>query len=76
VGAGITDDEAQKLGLPPGHYVPESIEEKIVAAVDNLIENTSRITIERAVENFRRKLGGHPSIDRVMRLHEEIVVIA
>ncbi len=76
VGAGITDDEAQKLGFPSGHYVPESIEEKIVAAVDNLIENTRRITIERAVENFRRKLDGHPSIDRIIRLHQEVFLTA
>jgi uncharacterized protein len=76
VGAGITDDEAQKLGLPPGHYVPESIEEKIVAAVDNLIENTRRISIERAIENFRCRLDEHPSINRIIRLHKEVFMIA
>jgi len=72
VGAGITYDEARRLRLPQGDYIPKSIEEKIVAAVDNLIEQTSRISIEQAVENFRRKLGDHPSVDRIRRLHAEV----
>lgn len=75
VGAGITDDEARRLGFPPGTYMPKSIEEKIVAAVDNLIEHTSRISIERAVENFHGKLGDHPSIDRIKRLHAEVFMV-
>jgi len=75
VGAGITDDEARRLRFPPGDYMPKSIEEKIVAAVDNLIEHTSRISIERAVENFHRKLGDHPSIDRIKRLHAEVFMV-
>jgi uncharacterized protein len=76
VGAGITDGEARRLRFPPGNYMPKSIEEKIVAAVDNLIEHTSRINIERAVENFHRKLGDHPSIDRIKRLHAEVFMVA
>jgi uncharacterized protein len=75
VGAGITDDEARRLSFPPGTYMPKSIEEKIVAAVDNLIEHTSRISIERAVENFHGKLGDHPSIDRIKRLHAEVFMM-
>ena len=36
VGAGITEKEAVRLCLPPGSYIPETLEEKIVAAADNL----------------------------------------
>jgi len=34
--AGITAEEAKKLGLPAKDYLPESLEEKIVSFADNL----------------------------------------
>jgi len=31
------------------------------------------VPIERTIEQFSRKLGGHhPAIDRIVRLHEEL----
>jgi uncharacterized protein len=72
VGAGITAKEAQRLRLPPGEYMPESIEEKIVAAVDNLIEGAKRVTIDKAEADFRDKLNGNPAAIRVRSLHEEV----
>ncbi len=38
IGGGITRSEAAKLGLPDKDYVPKTIEEKIVAYCDNLID--------------------------------------
>lgn len=35
--AGLKAEEAQKLGLPPKDYIPETIEEKIVSFADNLV---------------------------------------
>jgi len=34
VGAGITADEAERIGLPKGSYMPETLEEQIVAYAD------------------------------------------
>lgn len=72
VGAGISADEAASLGFPPGIYIPQTVEEKIVAAVDNLIEDTRRVDIDQAEAALRRKLGDHPAIARIRSLHEEV----
>ncbi len=74
VGAGITAEEAEKVGLPPVDFVPETIEEKIVACADNLIDGTERTKIEDAIEDLKDTLGEtHPSIKRAMTLHEEVM---
>ena len=74
MGAGITADEAEKIGLSEGIYVPEALEEKIVAYADKLIEGDRQIDIEVTVEKFVRELGGnHPALDRLRALHNEIV---
>jgi uncharacterized protein len=72
VGAGITPREAADLHLPPGDYVPETLEQKIVAAVDNLIEGTRRVSIEKAEAELQGKLKGHPAVARVRKLHNEV----
>ena len=72
VGAGITEKEAARLHLPPGNYMPETLEEKIVAAVDNLIEGTRRITIDKAEADFNAKLNGNPAAIRIRSLHDEV----
>ncbi|MCW4015702.1 MAG: TIGR00295 family protein [Candidatus Bathyarchaeota archaeon] len=73
IGGGIGADEAKKLGLPVKDYFPTTLEEKLVAYADKLIEGSHVVSIERTVEQFSKKLGkGHPAVDRVIRLHEEI----
>ncbi len=72
VGAGITEKEAVRLRLPPGNYIPETLEEKIVAAADNLIEGTQRITIDEAEADFHAKLNGNPAAIRIRSLHDEV----
>ncbi len=39
VGAGITAEEAEKLGLPKKNYIPETLEEKILAYTDKFLES-------------------------------------
>jgi uncharacterized protein len=39
VGAGITADEAEKLGLPKKDYIPETLEEKILTYADKFLES-------------------------------------
>ncbi len=73
VGAGITADEAAELGSPLGAYVPQTIEEKIVADVDNLIEDSKRVGIEEALSSFQREVKSQLIVDRVKKLHEEVL---
>jgi uncharacterized protein len=73
VGAGVPDDEAQELGLPKGHYVPETLEEKIVAYADKLCAGRREVGIEFTINDFSKKLGeDHPSIQRLRELDSEI----
>jgi uncharacterized protein len=72
VGAGITAEEATNLCFPPGDYMPETVEQKIVAAVDNLIDGTRRISVEKAEADFRAKLNGTPIARRVRSLNDEV----
>jgi uncharacterized protein len=74
IGGGITADEAKELGWPVKDYFPTTLEEKLVAYADKLIEGLRVVPIERTVEKFSRELGeNHPAIDRVIRLHEELL---
>ena len=73
IGGGITADEAKELGWPVKDYLPATLEEKLVAYADKLIEGCRVVPIERTVEKFSRELGeSHPALDRIIRLHEEL----
>jgi len=39
IGAGITAEEAERLGLPKKDYIPETLEEKILAYADKFLES-------------------------------------
>jgi uncharacterized protein (TIGR00295 family) len=71
IGAGITAEEAHALGLPGKEYVPQTLEEKIVAHADNLVSGDRRIGIKQAVSHLARK-EQHEAALRVLRLHEEL----
>jgi uncharacterized protein len=73
VGAGIPEDEAKELGFPDGHYIPESLEEKIVTYADKLISGHSEVHIEVTINQLAEKLGNdHPSIPRLRDLDAEM----
>jgi uncharacterized protein len=73
IGAGIPAEEAERLGLPPRDFLPSTLEEKIVAYADKLVVGNKVVPFEEALEMFRRELGeGHPAIERLKALHEEI----
>ena len=71
VGAGITADEAQVLGWPKDIYVPQSMEEKIVAYADKLIDHSQRMPIEVEIERLQKENKAEAA-ERVRRLHVEI----
>ena len=73
VGGGITVNEAKRLGWPVKSYVPQTLEEKIVAYADKLIEGLRTVPIEQTLEKLSKELGEtHPAIERVKSLHAEI----
>ncbi|MBS7647471.1 MAG: TIGR00295 family protein [Candidatus Bathyarchaeia archaeon] len=71
VGGGITAQEAKKLGWPRDVYTPQTLEEKIVAYADKLIEGSKRVPIEETIQKFSRELPP-PAIARIKRLHKEM----
>lgn len=73
VGAGISKDEAAKIGLPTKDYIPKTLEEKIVCYADKLVFSQRIGTIREALYRFKRELGeDHPAIPRLMRLDREM----
>ncbi len=72
IGAGITRDDAILLGLPAKDYLPATIEEKIVAHVDNLVFGKRLGNIEEVVSNLREKKLNEEIIRRFIDLNNEI----
>ncbi|MBC7100852.1 TIGR00295 family protein [Methanothermobacter tenebrarum] len=73
IGAGIPKDEAILLGLPPKDYIPVTLEEKIVAHADNLINGEKEVDISFVLKKWEKKLGkNHPAIERLKKLHREL----
>lgn len=71
VGGGIPPKEAEILGWPNDVYTPITLEEKVVAFADELIDGTKQVPVELTIEEFFRK--GYPdAAQRVRRLHDEI----
>lgn len=76
IGGGISPDEAKSLGLPPGNYLPESLEEKIICYADKRIHGNKKASLADTVEKFARRLDReHPTIKRILELHRELSAI-
>jgi uncharacterized protein (TIGR00295 family) len=71
LGAGISKEEAVELGLPPRDYMPRTLEEKIVAHADNLIDSSKRYTIEEQVRKAIERGQKHIA-ERLLKLHREL----
>ena len=73
LGAGIPAGEARELGLPARDFMPQTLEEKVVAYADKLVMGHRPASFERALEWFKSELGQtHPALDRFKALHAEI----
>jgi uncharacterized protein len=73
IGAGIDRKEAEKLGLPAKDYLPETLEEKVIAHADNLIDGDRIVPIDETVKKFESRLGiGHPAVKRIIELNDYI----
>jgi len=77
VGAGIPADEAEAIGLPKRNFMPQTVEEKIVAYADKLVKGKRRIGVDEVIEEFSKILGSnHPALNRFRDLHREISTLA
>lgn len=73
IGAGITEAEAVKLGLPRKDYIPLTPEEKIVSYADNLVSGVRQIPFYEALDRFKEILGpDHESVELFIKQHHEI----
>ncbi len=68
VGAGIPRREARALGLPPGDYLPRTLEARIVAACDNLFAGSNRQSLIDCTDMLQSR-GHDMAARRVTRLH-------
>ncbi len=76
VGGGIPKEEAKQLGWPTRSYLPLTWEEKIVCYADKRVEGLRIVPIKQALRSYIAHLGrNHPAIDRIKKLHEEIVAM-
>ena len=74
IGAGITAEEAVKLGLPEKSYVPQTLEEKIVAHADNLISGTEEVDIDFVIKKWKKTIDdSDDNIKRLIELDNELI---
>lgn len=74
IGAGITEEESVKLGLPKKSYIPQTIEEKIVAHADNLFSGTKDVDIDFDIAKWKRKIDKpEENIKRLIELDNELI---
>lgn len=72
IGAGIRPEDTVSLSLPPYRYIPLTLEEKIVAHADNLVEDETTVSISEKVEILRKKGRDENIIERIIHLNNEI----
>ena len=74
IGAGITESEAVKLGLPKKSYVPQTLEEKIVAHADNLVSGSKEVDMDFVIKKWKRNIKeSDDNIERLIKLDNELI---
>ena len=74
IGAGITEKEAENLSLPAKSYLPETLEEKIVAHADNLISGSEEVDIDFVIAKWKRRIeDSEDNIERLIELDNELI---
>ncbi len=72
IGAGLTAKEAKSFGLPEKDYIPETIEEKIVALADNLVSNRKVLSKEEYLKAVKEKFSNQLDVlERHIKLLKE-----
>lgn len=70
-GAGLLPEEAASLGLPPGEYVPVTLEQKVVAHADNLCSGPTRVGMAFLKRKYHAQ-GLAEAFARIEALHDEL----
>jgi len=70
VGAGISKEEASKLGFPEGDYIPRTLEERIVCFADKMADGEKVRPFEVEVTRFVAK--GH-DVERLRALKQSLL---
>lgn len=74
IGAGITEKEAEELGLPVKSYVPQTLEEKIVAHADNLVSGDKEVDVDYVIAKWNRRMENpEDNIKRLIELDKELI---
>lgn len=74
IGAGITESEAVKLGLPKKSYLPQTLEEKIVAHADNLVSGSEEVDLDFVIAKWERRIeDSDDNIKRLIELDNELI---
>ncbi len=74
IGAGITAKEAEELGLPVKSYVPQTLEEKIVAHADNLVSGDKEVDVDYVIAKWNRRMENpEDNIKRLIELDKELI---
>lgn len=74
IGAGITAEEAEELGLPVKSYVPQTLEEKIVAHADNLVSGDKEVDVDYVIAKWNRRMENpEDNIKRLIELDNELI---
>ena len=74
VGAGLSADEAAKLGWPKDTYIPQTLEEKVVCYADKLIDHGKRKPIEMEIAKLQKE-NKKEAAERVRKLYDEITIL-
>lgn len=70
-GAGLNSQDVKELGLPPGDYMPKTIEEKIVAHADNMVSDDVVVSHMHSVEKLMTR-GANRGAQKIVNLHLEL----
>ena len=74
IGAGITKEEAIKLGLPEKDYLPQKKKKKIVAHADNLISGSKEVDIDFVIKKWKKQIpDSNDNIKRLIELDNELI---
>ena len=73
IGTGIEKEEATKLGLPSGNYIPKTVEEILVSYSDNLTFGKKKRSFDEALKEFKIKFGVKSNIVKRFYEHKEII---
>ena len=71
-GAGLDQKDVEEFGLPPGDYIPATVEEKIVAHSDNLVSDS--ILVDHTYSMERLALRGYVRGAARMGLRQRAVI--